>query len=97
MNKRLFIIKEMLLFQNKRPQRNLKALHPIVWNIDKHKDCIGLGVGSTLTLRLNPTVTPNTHPSLVLPTFQLDASKSVKKQPCCAYFGKKLAKRIFIL
>ena len=58
MDKWLFIIKAMLLFQNKRLQRNLKALPPIARNIDKYKDCIGLGVGSTLTLTPNPTLHP---------------------------------------
>jgi hypothetical protein len=56
MDKWLFIIKAMLLFQNKRLQRNLKALPPIARNIDKYKDYIGLGVGSTLTLTPNPTL-----------------------------------------
>ena len=53
---RLFIIKTMLLFQNKRLQRNLKTLHPIVRNIDKHKDRAGLGVGSAHPPRPNPTL-----------------------------------------
>jgi hypothetical protein len=33
---RLFIIDAMALLQNKRLQRKLKTLHPIVRNIDRH-------------------------------------------------------------
>jgi len=97
MDKRLFIIEAMVLFQNKRLQGNLKTLHPITCNIDKHKDCAGLGVGSALTPRLNPTLHQTPTLCSFCPFFQNDASKSVKKQPCRAYFEEKLANHIFIL
>ena len=60
----------MVLFQNKRPQRKLKTLHPIVRYIDKHKDCSGLGVGSALTPRPNQTLTLIPTLRLILPFFQ---------------------------
>ena len=89
MDKRLFIIEAMVLFQNKRLQGNLKTLHPITCNIDKHKDCAGLGVGSALTPRLNPTLHQTPTLCSFCPFFQNDASKSVKKQPCRAKEGEQ--------
>ena len=59
----------MGLFHNKRLQRNLKTLHPITWNIDKHKDHAGLGVCSTLTLWPNPTLPQAPPHSLILSVF----------------------------
>jgi hypothetical protein len=97
MDKRLFIIEAMVLFQNKRLQKSLYTLHPITCNIDKHKDCAGLGVGSALTPRPNQTLTLTPTIRLILPFFKINTSKSVKKQPCRAYFEEKLANRIFIL
>ena len=70
MDKRLFIIEAMDLFQNTRLQKSLYTLHPITCNIDKHKDCAGLGVGSALTPRPNQTLTLTPTLRLILPFFQ---------------------------
>jgi hypothetical protein len=56
-----------------------------------------LGVGLALTPRPNPTLHHTPTLRSIWPFFQNDASKSVKKQPCRAYFEEKLANRIFIL